>query len=345
MDHLNELDMDEAPQFADALSAASGTAGAAVVGGRGSSPGSGSGGADVGGGRGSIPLVTAGGWSGERLGRYLRRSLGAPREVDVVFCPGMGNGRRHEDHVWSFWGALRIWFRQWHTFASGGQEFNSYQLEPAPRTHPCGLPVLDRAKVEELKALIANRAEEEPPVVLLGFSAGAYLALTAARELRAEGLHRRRLGLIALGHSLFPVDRWEPPCDVPGIVVVGEKELVYAPFLQDLSGRAEDEYCAESGRYVDLGKLPGGVLMDEVGAPEAFGGCAGSSAELYHLERSLPGCLVFEARDCTHRVSDYAWALRSGRLRQVTGPAFASTRSCSTGSSLTSRSEVRSLSS
>ena len=31
-------------------------------------------------------FVNAGGWSGERLGRHLRRSLGAPREVDVVFC-------------------------------------------------------------------------------------------------------------------------------------------------------------------------------------------------------------------------------------------------------------------
>ena len=257
----------------------------------------------------------------------------------------MGNGSSHERQAWTFWGALRIYFREWHTFASGGQEFNTYRLEAAPRTHPCGLPVLDRDQVEKLKALIANRAEEEPPVIVLGFSAGAYLGLTAARELRAEGFPRHRLGLIALGHSLFPVDRWEPPCDVPGVVIVGEKELVYAPFLSDLSRRAEDDYCAETGRYVDLRSLPGGVLMDEIGAPMAFGGCAGSPGELYHLERALPGCLVFEARDCTHRVFDYAWALRNGQLRQVTGPGFASTRSCSTRCSLSSRSEVRSISS
>ena len=56
--------------------------------------------------------VAVGCWDGPRIGRYLRRSLGNANEVDVTFCPGMGNGDRHADQVYSFWGALKIWFRE-----------------------------------------------------------------------------------------------------------------------------------------------------------------------------------------------------------------------------------------
>ena len=126
---------------------------------------------------------------------------------------------------------------------------------------------------------------------------------------------------------------------------MGELEQLYAPFLDELSLRPEDDYRGYSGSYVDLGDLPGGVLFDEVGVQHAFAGCAGSSAELHHLRTALPSCLVFEAWQCAHNIKDYTWAVRYGQLRQVAGPGFASTRICSTRSSLSSRSEPRSSSS
>ena len=240
---------------------------------------------------------------------------------------------------------MKVYCREWRTFTRGGQDFDWYRVEAAPRTHPARLPTLDAAKLDELKELVRERTDHDIPVVLVGFSAGAYLAMTAARELLAEGVARHRLALVALGHSLFPFDRWGPSCDVPGIAIIGELEQLYAPFLDDLSLRPEDDYREYSGGYVDLGDLPGGVLFDEVGVQHAFGGCAGSSAELHHLRIALPSCLVFEARQCAHNIKDYTWAVRYGQLRQVVGPGFASTRTCSTRSSLSSLSEPRSLSS
>ena len=55
-------------------------------------------------------------------------------------------------------------------------------VEPAQITRPCGLTVLDRAQVKRLKDMITVREEGDRPIMVLGFSAGAYLALTAARE-------------------------------------------------------------------------------------------------------------------------------------------------------------------
>ena len=48
-------------------------------------------------------------WYGARIGRYLRRSLGGAQEVDVVFCPGTGDGTYHLDQIYTFCGALQIW--------------------------------------------------------------------------------------------------------------------------------------------------------------------------------------------------------------------------------------------
>ena len=120
--------------------------------------------------------------------------------------------------------------------------------------------------------MVSSRPETDPPVLLVGFSAGAYLVMTAARELRAEGVETHRMGIIALGHTLFPSDRWGPPCDVPGVVIIGEREQLYTPYLNNLSKQVADNYCAEDGTYVNLADLPGGVLMDEIGASTASAG-------------------------------------------------------------------------
>ena len=56
-----------------------------------------------------------------------------------------------------------------------GDEFNSYVVEKTLRSNPAGLPLFNRHKVQELKDL-----DTDPPVLLLGFSAGAHLVMTAA---------------------------------------------------------------------------------------------------------------------------------------------------------------------
>ena len=152
------------------------------------------------------------------------------------------------------------------------------------------------------------------------------------------------MGFVALGYTLFPSDRWGPPCHVPGVVIIGEKEQLYTPYLEDLSTSAAKNYCADVGTYVNLADIPGAILMDEIGVASAFGGCAGTATEYRHLARALPACLVFCAGDATHSIRDYTWALRAGLLKQVSGPSLPSTHTCSSRSSLSTRAEARSLS-
>ena len=286
----------------------------------------------------------AGRWYGARIGRYLRRSLGGAQEVDVVFCPGMGDDTYNLDQIYTFWGALRIWSHEWHTFDRDGLGLDANGTASAPRPYTGDRPVLDRLDVEELKMLVAARAETAPPVVLLGVFTGAYLAMTAARELCAEGFPVHRVAVIAFNTAALPVDRGELPSDVPGVVIAGERELHYMPHFGHLSVRAEDGNSATDRRHVALGDLPGGRLLDGFENLAGIDGYAGPSPELRHLNHVLPACLVFTARVSMHCIRDCTWALRRGSLQQCSGPGIPSTHTCSSRSSLSSRAEVRSLS-
>lgn len=126
----------------------------------------------------------------------MHRSLGNPEKVDVVFCLVIGNGGRHADDVQTFWSNLREEHREWHTLARGGEEFKSYPS--------CGFA---RAELAE-KALVSDRDDLDPPVLLLGFSTGANSGMTVARELSGEGVDRRRLAFVALGHTCSR-GKWE----------------------------------------------------------------------------------------------------------------------------------------
>ena len=44
-------------------------------------------------------------------------------------------------------------------------------------------------QVDDLKEMIWERERNAPPVVLMGFSAGAYLTMTVAMELHQEGFY------------------------------------------------------------------------------------------------------------------------------------------------------------
>ena len=72
-----------------------------------------------------------------------------------------GNARRvlpwrgelsHEDAFYNYaWKQLDgVWFTRWTRFADAGGEFNKCHFEEqAPRSHPCGLPELERTEVAQ----------------------------------------------------------------------------------------------------------------------------------------------------------------------------------------------------
>ena len=107
----------------------------------------------------------------------------------------------------------------------------------------------------------------------MGFFAGAYLSMKVARILHEE--FPGRVGVVALGHALFPSERMEQST-VPGIVVLGKNECKYFPYSENLDGSGY-------GSYINLGDLAGGHLVDEIGAPQCFGGCTSSTGQAGHL--------------------------------------------------------------
>ena len=80
-------------------------------------------------------------------------------EENVWFMEG--NARRllpwrgelsHEDAFYNYaWKQLDgVWFTRWTRFADAGGEFNKCHFEEqAPRSHPCGLPELERTEVAQ----------------------------------------------------------------------------------------------------------------------------------------------------------------------------------------------------
>ena len=289
-------------------------------------------------------ITDAGRWYGARIGRYLRRSLGGAHEVNVVFCPGMADDTCHLDQIYTFWGTLRICHHEWLTFDRNGLGRDANGTSSAPRPYAGVQPERARFDVEELKMLVAARAETAPPVVLLGFFTGACLAMTAARELRAGGFPVHRVAVIALDNAVLPVDPGELPSDVPGVVIMGERELRYIPHYVELSGRAEDSNSATDRRHVALGDLPGGFLLDGIESSAGIGGCTGPSSEVRCFNHLLPACLVFTARVSLHCIRDYTKALRFGSLHQISGPGVPSTHTCSSRSTMSSVAEGRCLS-
>ena len=267
----------------------------------------------------------------------------------------MGNGVAHDNQVYGLWQHLGIYYDDWQLFASGGQEFTTYDMGEAPREHPGGKPIVTPSEQERLEDIIRYSTR---PVVLIGFSAGANLAMRTAIALKAENC-ATPLALLALGHGLMIEHRWATQAsDLPGIIILGERELDPTPYV-DGSGkvwlRAKDVETGEySGRwyllpetpnavaeYKDLSSVLGGIALDELGE-NCWGDYAGGRGTPHQISRALPRCMVLLAADGTHNVGDYRRALQRGVLRHVSGPQPASSTTCSSSSS--SNASTRSLS-
>ena len=117
------------------------------------------------------------------IGRFLKKKVLSNRQPHVIFCPGMG-GNGHSATAYAIWQEFKVWFASWTDFADGGQAYMEYEDTAKPKDHPGGSPHLKPEKVRALKEMIRSSSD---PVILLGFSAGAYLCMKTALELESEG--------------------------------------------------------------------------------------------------------------------------------------------------------------
>jgi len=273
-------------------------------------------------------------WNAAAVRRLLRKELNYPRRVAIIFCPGMG-GNGHQDQAYTMWGNLHMRFDEWITFADAGGEFMDYDVKIGKKSHPAGKPELKRHKVEELKQLIIDRPTHASPVILLGFSAGAYLAMRVAMELEKEkSVAAGQLAVMAMGHVLFPEDRWEEASQIPGIVIIGQEEQKLQAKLTKFANNRTTGWMELDGgwkvnEWVDINPME----FDMEAMPtDACGGFAGKCAELVHIARTLPRCVVCTAGRSGHSIRHYERALRYGELFCVSGDRPPSNSSSSASS-------------
>ena len=139
--------------------------------------------------------------------------------------------------------------------------------------------------------------------------------MTAVQELAAEGLTSNVAGMLVFGHRLFVQDYWgEKPCPVPGIIVLGEKEMEPTPGWME---KRVHPTAPEEWQYIKLADIGGGTLPDEFGDMSRWGAFAGRREDCARLINVFPHCLVLSAPECEHSLKDYNWAMKNSLLRQL----------------------------
>ena len=137
-----------------------------------------------------------------------------------------------------------------------------------------------------------------------------------ALELEGEGGCQNLAGIVVFGHRLFVADYWgEVPSTIPGVIVLGEKEMEPTPFIR-LSSIDANHW----GEYYNLAEIQGGTLPDHCGNSSIWGGFAGRPTECAHLGSVFRRCLVLQAPECQHSLKDYLWSMRYNRLQFICGP-------------------------
>ena len=246
--------------------------------------------------------------NGMDIGAFVRRVVrGFGKDehfgVNVIFCPGMGNGHRHNQNVWYIWRLLGMQYDNWTRFGNGGQDYMDYVEGTGGRELLGGTPLLKEEKLCELCELIKGQCVEKP-VVLIGFSAGAYLCMRAAIRMKEAKLP---LILLCFGHTLMVSDLWQEVVEhVPGVIMFGEREMSMDIYVNDIGS-------------VDLSDLAHGPDADEVSTVH-FGSYAGSQAQCARVSRTFPRCMVLVAEDCGHNLGHYKSAIKYGKVRALTPP-------------------------
>ena len=239
------------------------------------------------------------------------------RPLHVIFCPGMG-GSTHHDQFYRLWQGLNVRFASWTSFAAGGGSYIEYD-DADISLHPGGRPLVLGDSIERLLTLMRTYHQADH-VLLVGFSAGAYLALRAAQALEAAPGHLQpSVSFLAMGHYMFADELMaEPVAVTPGVIIFGEAEMT------------------ATAKVYGLGKVHVADLVN-VG-PErldvsAWGAYCGDPQKCALTERAFRNAHVLLALECGHAIRDYEWALRQRHMYYMSGQKLPSSLATSSRSS------------
>ena len=254
------------------------------------------------------------------LGRVLKtHARGQP--MNIIFCPGMGGGG-HADAFLHLWQGVHLQFASWTSFAAGGQEYVEYDNSDVA-LHPGGRPVIIGDSIGRLLALIRTFSKDEH-VLLVGFSAGAYLTLRTIQEMETQIAQLQpSVSFLAMGHWLFADELMQPAVSMtPGVVIFGEQEMTPVAYMEDLWPHCD----------VPVAELPDYLSADSL-MVSAWGSYCGDARKCALVERAFSNAHILVAMECGHSVRGYEMALWFGRMFYMSGRRLPSSLATSSRSS------------
>jgi hypothetical protein len=242
------------------------------------------------------------------------------RPMHVVFCPGMG-GSNDPDAFFTLWQSLNVRFASWNSFAAKGQEYIEYN-DADIALHPGGRPLVLGDSIQRLVALVRTYHHADH-VLLVGFSAGAYLTLRAVQAMEMAPCHLQpSVSFLAMGHYLFADELMaEPVAVTPGVIIFGEAEMTATAKV----------YPVGNWHVADLVNIGPEML-----AAAAWGSYCGDPQKCALTERAFRNAHVLLALECGHAIRDYDWALWSSHMFYISGQKLPSSLGTSSRSSASS---------
>jgi hypothetical protein len=234
-------------------------------------------------------------------------------------------GRTHADEFYSLWQGLNVRFASWTSFAVKGQEYIEYDKEDVA-VHPGGRPLVKGGSIERLLTLMRT-FDQAHHVLLVGFSAGAYLALKTIQAMEAEPIQQHAtVSFLAIGHYLFADELMADSVAVtPGVIIFGEDEMTAIAKVHGY------------GR-VHLAELSDHLSADSF-MVSTWGGYCGDPRKCALTERLFENAHILMALECGHSISDYEWALWRQRMFYMAGRQLPSSLATSSRSSAYSSDE------
>ena len=253
------------------------------------------------------------------LASVLKKHAGG-RPLHVVFCPGMGGGA-DPDAFYSLWQNLNVRFTSWTSFADRGGDFVQYDVADIA-LHPGGRPLVVGDSIQRLMALVRTYHHADH-VLLVGFSAGAYLTLRAVQTMEMAPCHLQpSVSFLAMGHYLFADELMaEPVAATPGVIVFGEKEITATAKVRHVG----------TWHVADLVNIGPEML-----AVASWGGYCGDPQKCALTERAFRNAHVLLALGSGHKIRDYDCALWFGRMFYFAGQKLPSSLGTSSRSSASS---------
>ena len=237
--------------------------------------------------------------------------------MNIIFCPGMG-GRTDCDAFYRLWQGVHLQFASWTSFAEIGDEYVEYDGDGG--LHPGGRPGIIGDSIGRLLALIRTFSKDEH-VLLVGFSAGAYLALRTIQEMETQIAQLQpSVSFLAMGHWLFADELMQPAVSMtPGVIIFGEQEMTPVAYMRGVGD-------------VNVAELPDYLSADSL-MVSAWGGYCGDARKCATVERAFGNAHILMAMECGHSVRGYELALWFGRMFYMAGRRLPSSLATSSTSS------------